>query len=263
MKKVTVLILIAGLLISGCHLDEERTEASDSSIDESLFTTDSVITSTSIDVEPNETSVVTETFINEETAETSLPDSFDFVPMDLNYDFEEIMNICSDYVGLDISQYSGDVINTIDVNDHHILYIPDYSEHLEGLIEISPEGAADDLPESEFHILRSLTVDGVCIFEFDDAYWAGVSYSIFVDNAVSSNLETIDSSYSDGYCFTYDTSIPQLRMFAVRCFFGNYIVSFDYGVATGHTDYYERYIELCNILGLPTSDQITGIVLHN
>ncbi len=263
MKKVIFIILIASLLISGCQLDGGRIETSESFIDYVSDTANSDMTSSSIDVEPSEPSVEKETSVSEVAVETSLPDIIDFVPMDLNYDFEDIMNTCNDYVGLDISQYSGDVINTIDVNDHHILYIPDYSEHLEGLIEISPEGVADELPEYEYHILRTLTVDGVHIYEFDDAYWAGVSYSIFVDNAVSSNFETIDSSYSEGYCFTYDSSNPQLRMFAVRCCFGSFIMSYDYSVTAGHTDNYEKYIDLCSLFGFPTSDQITSIVLHN
>lgn len=263
MKKAIVFIIIVSLLISGCQLAEGKIEASDSAADELIVTADPVTTSNSIDTEPSETSVITQAPTSEVIAETSFPSNYDFVPMDLDYDFEDVMNICSDYTGVEISNYSSDVINTIDVNDHHILYIPDYVQHLNDLIEISPEGAADDLPECEYHVLRAMSVDGICIYEFDDAYWAGVSYSIFVESAVSSNIETIDSSYLDGYCFAYDTSIQNVRRYIVRCYFGNCILAYDYNVNTGHTNEYEKYLELCNVLGLPTSDQITDIVLHN
>ncbi len=262
-EKVIILIIIVSLLISGCQLNEVRIEVSDSSADDVIVTADSVITSESIYTEPSETSVITQTPTSEVIAETTFSSSYDFVPMDLDYDFEDIMNICSDYTGVEISNYSSDVINTIDVNDHHIQYIPDYVQHLNYLIDISPEGAADDLPESDYHILRFLAVDGVRIFEYDEAYWASVAYGRFVESAVSSNIETIDSSYLDGYCFAYDTSIQNVRRYIVSYFFGNCIIAYDYNVNTGHTNEYEKYLELCNILGLPTSDQITDIVLHN
>lgn len=255
--------MVVCLLISGCQFNEGRIEVSDSSVDETTVTADSVITNNSIGTELSETTVITQTPTSEESVETSISSSYAFVPLDLDYDFEDIMYICNDYIGVDISNYSSQVINTIDVNDHHILYIPDYIQHINDLIEISPEGAADDLPECEYHILRAMEVDGVYIYEFDDAYWAGVSYSIFVESAVSSNIETIDSSYPDGYCFAYDTSIRNVRRFIVRCYFGRCIMAYDYSVNTGHADDYEKYLELCNALGLPTSDQITGIVLHN
>lgn len=255
MKKITTIILIAILLISGCQSDEGSFEASDSSANET-------IAGNTVDAGTSETSVVTQTPASEVTAETSFSCSYDFVPIDLDYDFEEIMDICNDYTGTDISSYSGDVINTIDVNGHHILYIPDYGEHLNYLIEISPEGAADDLPECDYHILRAMAVDGVYIFEFDDTYWAGVSYGRFVENAVSSNMETIDSSYSDGYCFACDTTLNH-RRYTVRYYFGSFIMAYDYTVDTVHSHEYDKYIDLCNALGLPTSDQISGIVLHN
>lgn len=40
-------------------------------------------------------------------------------------------------------------------------------------------------------------------------------------------------------------------------------IAYDFNVNTGHTNEYEKYLELCNVLELPTSDQITDIVLHN
>lgn len=264
MKKVIILIMIVSLLISGCQLAEGRIEASDSAADELIVTADPVTTSNSIDTEPSETSVQTESSVSEVTVETSSLDSNNWEPMNIDYSFDDIMYLWNDYIGISMDCFpSGDNYCYFETNSHCIQFIQDYCEYIDYLVEISNEGADDDLPESDFHILRVLAVDGVQIFEYDDAYWASVAYGRFVENAVSSNIETIDSSHSNGYCFTYDTSIRQIHRFAVCYFFGNCIIAYDYNVNTGHTNEYEKYLELCNVLGLPTSDQITDIVLHN
>ena len=41
------------------------------------------------------------------------------------------------------------------------------------------------------------------------------------------------------------------------------MMGYRYNVNTGNREDYEKYLELSSILGLPTSDQITDIVLMN
>ena len=260
MKKITLLLTIC-LLISGCQLNEGKIEASDSSADDVIVTADAVITSDSIYTEPSEISVQT---IETSAGETEITESiyvpdYEVRPMDFDLSFDDVFNIWIEYIGIDMNSIvDGDTVNhSVDYNDYHINYEPDYQAYVQHMSVPNSEGYSYFNPsEVDYHIIRYLRIDDLIIYEFDSQAWAEEGFRTFSDDAVINDTETDDSSLIDGYCFIYRTD-SYGSYYDAFYYWDNYVLKYGYNFVYGNPDSYDRYINLCELLGLPTSDYIT------
>ena len=219
-------------------------------------------TSASIQLEPSYITTVSESPSVELTEVTEESCNYDCEPMDLDYSFEEIMNVWSDYIGVGMSYHNNsDDSYFYHENEHEIQYISDYRAHLGNLVEISPSGADTSIPETDRHIIRTFMIDGIWLAEYDDDYWAEASYQSDLNYAMTLETTKIYGSYSDGYYFVYDDSESQYIIFLSRYYWGRYSINFKYCLNSGRPENYAFYIELCNVLDLPTCDDITQIIL--
>ncbi|MBR4494573.1 MAG: hypothetical protein IKP14_07655 [Clostridiales bacterium] len=149
---------------------------------------------------------------------------------------------------------------SFDQDGKHIVYISDFSAFLEDMTETDPvSGEQGYYPlDYEYHILKRLKIDGICINEYESESWAECGYRAFVDQAISLDIELDDSSSSDGYCFTILSEESGLNTFRVVYWVGQYTVSYSYSINRADTEDYNNYLDFCEILQLPTSDQMTS-----
>ena len=149
---------------------------------------------------------------------------------------------------------------SFDQDGKHIVYISDFSAFLEDMTETDPvSGEQGYYPlDYEYHILKRLKIDGICINEYESESWAECGYRAFVDQAISLDIELDDSSSSDGYCFTILSEESELNTFRVVYWVGQYTVSYSYSINRADTEDYNNYLDFCEILQLPTSDQMTS-----
>ena len=260
MKKITLLLTIC-LLISGCQLNEGKIEASDSSADDVIVTADAVITSDSIYTEPSEISVQT---IETSAGETEITESiyvpdYEVRPMDFDLSFDDVFNIWIEYIGIDMNSIvDGDTVNhSVDYNDYHINYEPDYQAYVQYLTEPASDGNIyTSATEVDYHIIRDLRVDNCFVYEFDSQEWAEECFRTLTNDAVVNDTQINDSSLANGYCFIYETESYGSGFTAIY-YWGNCVLKYSYNFNCGDPDSYDRYIDLCNVLSLPTSDYIT------
>ncbi len=149
---------------------------------------------------------------------------------------------------------------SFDQDGQHIVYIYDFSAFLEDMTETDPiSGEQGYYPlDYEYHILKRLKIDGICINEYESESWAECGYRAFVDQAISLDIELVDSSSSDGYCFTILTEESGLKTFRVVYWIGQYTISYSYSITRADTEDYNNYLDFCELLELPTSDQMTS-----
>ena len=193
-------------------------------------------------------------------------------PVCVSISFDEIIDVWSDYLDVDI--ISDNIINADDDNDLRdftISYQVDFQSVLsdirrsDRLLEemFGPTYVSDPWcflrgTESDYHITRFLKIDGLRVYEFDDAEWAESAYRATVDNVYIQNNETMDSSLNQGYCFVYDyLNDNQGRFFATYLLY-DCIIS--YSCSTCDGERYDLYYNLCDSIGLPTSEVGTEII---
>lgn len=226
--------------------------------------------------EPNMTDVAQETVIpnmsittisqTEEPAFTVMSDySVESLGIDMSF-FESLDGI-NDKLGINIdtviqnnpglSQYS------FEQSDRFVVYIQDYQTSLSMMLEEDPiTGEQYYYPtEDDFHRLRRLKIDQFSINEYDSSYWAEYEYRGNVDLSIANNLELSDSSHTDGYCFIYDTSVPNQHMFYAVYLIDNYTINYTYSFNHGDVNDYIAYLDLCDILGLPVSEEMTEEII--
>jgi len=153
---------------------------------------------------------------------------------------------------------------SFDQDGKHIVYISDFSAFLEDMTETDPiSGEQGYYPfDYEYHILKRLKIDGICINEYESESWAECGYRAFVDQAITLDIELDDSSSSNGYCFTILTEESGLNTFRVVYWVGRYTISYSYSINRANTDDYNNYLNYCELLELPTSNQMTSVILE-
>lgn len=188
-------------------------------------------------------------------------------PLSIDMSFFETTEGINDVLGINLE----DVINdnpgmshcTFEQNGHQVVYTQDFQAFLSTMTNEDP--ITGELyyyaSEYDYHRLRSLRIDQISINEYDSSFWAEYEYRSNTDAAINNCLEVSDSSPSDGYCFIYDTT-PQHSMFYASYLVGNYTINYAYSFNRGDANEYSDYLNFCDTLGLPTSDQMTEIILR-
>ena len=189
--------------------------------------------------------------------------------MDIDLSFDDVVSICSDCLHVDILPYvESDRDNfTFSYENRHIIYYGDYASYMDsfnGLLEsagtvygLNGEIISDGIsPRSDEHVVRMLQVDNITICEYEDEEWARLAYSERVSNI--DGIETMDSDSSNGFsCIISGPSEDSLNV-TYYCY--NCVLYYTYEVDSSNDDY-SIYQDLCDSIGLPTSDVMTQIVL--
>ncbi len=180
---------------------------------------------------------------------------------------ESIENVGTS-LGIDIESNrpsdSSEFAFSFEQNGHHIVYIFDYPASLNYSTEIDPvTGEQYYYPlDYEYHILKALMIDGIRINEYESESWAECAYRSSVDQAITLDIELEDSSSCDGYCFAEDTEGSYYREFYALYLVGRYVISYSYSITRADTEDYNNYLDLCEILQLPTSEQMTSEIFE-
>ena len=260
MKRYNSLILILiTVIITGCTHDttilfEESTENT-TNVEELIITT-----SEQTSVQTIETSTV-----ETETVESIYVPDYEVMPMDFDLSFDDVFNTWIEYIGVDLNSIvDGDTVTrSVDYNDYHINYEPDYQTYVQHMSVPDSNGYNYFNPtEADYHIIRYLRVDNLILYDFDSQEWAEEGFRSLSNEAVISNTVTDDSSLTDGYCFIYRTD-PHGSYYNAFYYWDNYVMHYSYNFVYGSSDSYDRYIDLCEVIGLPTSDYITTNYFDN
>ena len=82
-----------------------------------------------------------------------------------------------------------------------------------------------------------------------------------VDTMIYRGTILDSSSTENGYIFALDDSNPNLVTFYASYYVENYNIHYSIHLSNTNVELYNRYLDRCNELGLPTCDQITDEVL--
>lgn len=186
--------------------------------------------------------------------------SSDVSSLDIELTFDEVLYAWSDYFNVDIASQVDDELGCASFTRHDcdIRYDTDYQATIENLEQITDEdGCAMIAPtESSYHIVRRLYVAGFIVCEYEDEEWARLAYSERISNI--DGRETMDSDSSNGFsCIISGPSVDSLNV-TYYCY--NCVFYYTYEVDSSNDDY-SIYQDLCDSIGLPTSDVMTQIVL--
>lgn len=209
--------------------------------------------------------------ITSETSETEeVLYVFDDVvtPMDIDLSFDDVMELLNEWAGMDMSYYPDDYYDQkyIDYNTHHIYYEPDFQTYIQqemlpddcGIVWYQPS-------DVDYHIVRELSFDDFIITEYTDSEWAEIAYRIRtnVSNEYQTSTETTDSLFEEGYCFERieNTNNDGIEFYA-NYYFGNCIMCYRFNWGSDYRPEYRRFLEMCDILGLPTSENISNNILE-
>ena len=184
-------------------------------------------------------------------------------PLDTDLTFDKLLNRFITELDIDTGLFDYENSAYIELPDEHFSYAWDYGSFLEEASAPSYDGIVFYYPsESEWHQTRSLKVSGAFgVYEYEDESWAEYRFLELTGVSSDVNNELEDSSIADGYCFIYDTSNTSLERFYASYYFNDCVIDYVYNVSNGRISEYIEYIDLCNELGLPTSDVMTQIVL--
>ena len=198
---------------------------------------------------------------NEQNPTTSsISEDYELSPLDIDATFSDVVDDWNYLLGVEIDSL-GSVDNPnfyIIINDSSIDYIRDYSLYLESITRPDSEGIAGFTPEEcDYHTTRSLIVDRFCLIEFDSAEWAETSYRNCIANVIDSDEELPGSDYMNGFCFVIDEPGTSIRRFYAYYYWANYTMSYSYSfTGSDRLENYQHYIEMCELIGLPTCDQV-------
>ncbi len=190
-------------------------------------------------------------------------DSDDISPVRTDLSFDDTVDLCGIAIGLDIQAYCEDLEDNshFSYEDYSIDFYRDYPAHLEevttpddcGMIYYNPD-------ESAYHILSGFSIDGFKVFVFDSSKWAMADYCRLANTEVQIEYEVAESSYNDGYYYTH-YMLYNSEQFSAYYYLGDMIISYTYFFNAQDIENYQRYLDFCDALGLPTSDQITEEVM--
>lgn len=189
----------------------------------------------------------------------------DITPVRTDISFDETVDSCGSMIGLDIRRYSESMGDNslFAYNDHRIGFYRDYPAHLVEVTTPDDCGMVYYQPdESEYHILSGISIDGFKVYVFDSQEWAISDYRRLATTEAPIEYDVPESSYNDGYYFTH-YKIYNAERFSAYYYLGSIVISYTYFFNGNDTDDYQQYLDFCEALGLPTSDQITREVMDS
>ena len=193
--------------------------------------------------------------------------------LDISLDFDELLARYMEMWAIDPEEMESDLADYTSYHEDGFIYIPDYPPYLEDWQRMrwtydfngEPIQMFDEPEENEYHIVRCLSIDGISIYEYENEYWAEVSYRNDFEHRMNNNEIHNTSSVEDGYFFVFDRSCQNSLNFGAYYYVDNYVISYylNYYMPDGdpYVERYNRYLDRCEELGLPTCDEMTDIVL--
>ncbi|MCR5594058.1 MAG: hypothetical protein K6F79_09970 [Saccharofermentans sp.] len=203
---------------------------------------------------------------------TQLPD-YSVGMLDISLDFDELLTRYMEMWDIDSEEMESHLADYTSYHGDGFIYIPDYPPYLEDWQRMSwtydfngePIQMFDEPEEYEYHIVRCLSIDDISIDEYENKYWAEVSYRNHFEYRMNNNEIHNTSSVEDGYFFVFDRSCQNSLGFRAYYYVDNYVISYylNYYMPDGdlYVEEYNRYLDRCEELGLPTCDDMTEIVL--
>ena len=260
MKNNLQLIVTFVLLFSLCSCTNNQSVVESTTAEESV---------SSSAVETVECSTTTS-----EEEPTQLPE-YSVGMLDISIDFDELLTRYMEMWTIDPEEMESDLADYTYYHKDAFIYIPDYPPYLEDLQRMSmrwsydvsaePVPMFDEPEEYEYHIVRCLSIDDISIDEYENEYWAEVSYRKYFEYRMNNNEIHNTSSVEDGYFFVFDRSHRNTLGFGAYYYVDNYVISYylNYYMPDGdpYVERYTRYLDRCEELGLPTCDEMTEIVL--
>ena len=215
----------------------------------------------------SDTILPTESSISNQDVSTNDQFEYSVSPMDINLTFDDIIDRLNSHLDINESDYYDEsgIINNFNSGSNRIYYEPDYESFIYNESQPDPfTGAVYIVPSDyDYHIMRVLGINHVMyVYEFDSNSWAEEYYRKMVHYTLWAEDELASSSYSDGYCLRVGQYYRSGTMFMARYFLGNIVVDCSWSFERDNVEDYELYLELCDVLGLPTSDEATQVILR-
>lgn len=183
----------------------------------------------------------------------------------LHVSFGDAYSLCEELTGGDFNdlvQSEPDrVVYRVETDEYDIVYIPDYSAYLDMMTEPDNQGYVYIFPtETEYHIKRSVSINGFLFSEFEDDYWAEVNYSTHMDLAFEHDSFMDESDYLKGYAFLYDESDVYSTIYYACYITDCCFIKYCYWFNSPDVENYQVYLEVCEELGLPTCSEMTEAI---
>lgn len=171
----------------------------------------------------------------------------------INASFEQAFELCEEWTGLDLEAMVQETDDkmwiSVDQDGYDITYISDYPAYLYMLQHNWGGYYAQDY---EYHIVRSIFVNGIFVHEMEDEYWAEVMYCRYYDGLSAEGLILEESDPESGYFYWYDN-----EEYAALYLSGNCITDYSHSLCSINDDDVDAYLDMCETLGLPTSVEMT------
>ena len=183
------------------------------------------------------------------------------VPMSIDVSFDEILGYYDTVFELDLATVISEDPDkgryVFDTDEHHIVYISDYSAELDYLTSPDPvTGSAAYFPEEyEYHVTRRLKIDEICVDEFDDVSWAMDEYITVAENILGGDVPLEESRLSEGYFYAYNDR-SNGHLYHAGYFFENCTVFYSYSFDRDAYEDYGLYYSMSEELGLPTCSTV-------
>lgn len=200
-----------------------------------------------------------------ETTETTYVSEYEIIPIETALTLDEVISRLNSLYGIDMSYYPQEFnyMNSFDYDGHHVHYEPDYLSYME--YESRPDSCGivwHPMSEIDYHISRMLYFDDIQVYEFNDSEWAEQFYRTLTDQISLDGTETNDSDLVNGYCFEREVFNNGRIHFEVYYYFGNCVMRYWFDWAYHFRPDYIRYLEMCEALELPVSEQISNEILE-
>ena len=149
--------------------------------------------------------------------------------------------------------------------EHSTNYESDYQAYMQQQMVPDECGIVWYEPNDiDYHTTREYKFDDLVITEYTDSQWAEIAYRINTNNSneYRTYVETTDSSFNEGYCFERIEYSNSRIGFSVHYYFGNCVISYSFTWGTDYRPEYCKAINICEILGLPISENISSSILE-
>ena len=239
MKKIIVLGLCVSILMA--------TSCSQTSTSATTEESCSVENTT---VHSSQSISTTATTTTEFTYEEYIP-AYDVDQTFLNVTFEDVYNLCEEWTGVDFDELvqntDDNTVIYFEKDGYKVHYIADYSRYI-NLICLSDNSYHPE--EYEYHIIRSLYINGLFINEFENDYWAKFQYCQNFDFYSDEGCILVESDLTSGYFYSYIEDIQKYFGYHIS---NNVVLHYEHSMNRTDNSDFITYLEICNRFGLPTS----------
>lgn len=196
--------------------------------------------------------------VTHRTHQTSVQETFDIHSVESDITFDDILDVIVMYYGV---AYYNPYDDEQDVDmENKVRYVTN-PEDIVAYWETVAEGFTDIIPSEIYYETREFEYDrrGVLCYEFSSSEWAVNVFENKLAISVNSyNEDGIVCNHSEeGFCICYSNN----GSFCAQYLINNMYFSIGFRLENVGNNGYTEYLEICNLLGLPTSNEITEAVL--